>query len=157
MRRAMCGATKAIKEIGPARAVAAAVSTTATSIINRRERSTLTPSAHAVSSPISSKRIRLTSKAAAININIMMGAEGEIFAHVRPLSDPAFHKPAVSAVSKDAFSNSQVLKATSMARTPMPIIINRKVSMPLRQASSQTSSEVTMPPAIAASAIAVRS
>ena len=26
-----------------------------------------------------------------ININIMMGAEGEVFAHVRPLSDPAFH------------------------------------------------------------------
>lgn len=38
MRRAMCGATKAIKEIGPASAVAAAVSTTATSIINRREK-----------------------------------------------------------------------------------------------------------------------
>lgn len=108
MRRAICGATNAIKEIGPASAVAAAVRTTATSIINRRERSTLTPSAQAVSSPISSKRIRRTSKAAAINISTMIGAEGRVFAHVRPLSDPAFHKPAVSAVSKDAFSSSRI-------------------------------------------------
>ncbi len=45
-----------------------------------------------------------------MSINIMMGAEGEVFAHVRPLSDPAFHKPAVSAVSKDAFSNSPGIK-----------------------------------------------
>ena len=38
----------------------------------------------------------------------------------------------------------------------MPIIISRKVSMPLRHASAHTSSEVTMPPAIAASVMVVR-
>lgn len=31
-----------------------------------------------------------------------------VFAQVRPLSDPAFHSPAVSAVSKEAFSSSRV-------------------------------------------------
>lgn len=35
-------------------------------------------------------------------------------------------------------------------------MIRRKVSIPLRQASSQTTSEVSTPPAIAARAIAVR-
>lgn len=142
--------------MGPASAVAAAVSTTATSIIIRRDRSTLTPSAQALSSPISSSLIRRTRSAAPVSITIISGAEGQVFAHVRPLSDPAFHKPAVSAVSSDACNRSQVLKATNMARMPIPMIISRKVSIPLRQASSQTINEVTMPPAIAASAIAVR-
>ncbi|CNT56680.1 Uncharacterised protein [Salmonella enterica subsp. enterica serovar Bovismorbificans] len=72
------------------------------------------------------------------------------------MSDPAFHKPAVSAVSSDACNRSQVLKATNIARMPIPMIISRKVSIPLRQASSQTINDVTIPPAIAASAIAVR-
>ncbi len=36
-----------------------------------------------------------------------------------------------------------MLNATSMARTPMPIMIRRKVSIPLRRASSQTTSEVS--------------
>ena len=136
--------------------MAAAVSTTATSIIIRRERSTLTPSAQALSSPISSKRIRRTSSAAHTSMMIISGAEGQVLAQVRPLSDPAFHSPAVSAVSNDAFSSSQVLNATSMARMPIPIIISRKVSIPLRQASAQTTREVRIPPSMAASAIAVR-
>ncbi len=40
----------------------------------------------------------------------MMGAEGEVFAHVRPLSDPAFHKAAVSAVSKRRFQQQPGIK-----------------------------------------------
>ena len=132
------------------------MSTTATSISSRRERSTCTPSAQAVSSPISSSRIRRTSRALPTSINRISGADGQVLPHVRPLSDPAFHRPAERAVSSEARSSSQVLNATSMARTPMPIMIRRKVSIPLRQASSQTTSEVSTPPAIAARAIAVR-
>ncbi len=70
---------RAINEIGPANAVAAAVSTTPTSIISRRERSTRTPSAQAVSSPISSRRMRRASSAAAISISTISGAEGQVF------------------------------------------------------------------------------
>jgi alkylated DNA nucleotide flippase Atl1 len=40
---------------------------------------------------------------------------------------------AMAGVSSEARSSSQVLNATSMARTPMPIMIRRKVSIPLRQ------------------------
>lgn len=64
-------------------AVDAAVSKTATSISIRRERSTLTPSAQALSSPISSSRMRLTSSSAPINISKISGAAGQVF----PTSD----------------------------------------------------------------------
>ncbi|MNY62680.1 hypothetical protein D3C86_1995440 [compost metagenome] len=87
---------------------------------------------------------------------MIIGVVGSVLAHVRPFNDPAFHSPAESDVSSDARSSSQVLKAISMARMPMPIMIRRKVSIPLRQASAQTTSEVSTPPAIAAKAIAVR-
>ena len=137
-------------------AVDAAVSKTATSISIRRERSTLTPSAQALSSPISSSRMRLTSSSAPINIRIISGAAGQVFPHVRPLREPAYHSPAESAVSSDACSRSQVLNAISIARMPIPMMIRRKVSMPLRQASAQISNDVRMPPAIAVKVIAVR-
>nr|WP_235655226.1 iron chelate uptake ABC transporter family permease subunit [Salmonella enterica] len=60
--------------MGPASAVAAAVSDTATSISIRRDRSTLTPSAQALSSPISSSRIRRTSSAAPLIMVMLTGA-----------------------------------------------------------------------------------
>ncbi|SAD59544.1 Uncharacterised protein [Enterobacter kobei] len=43
-----------------------------------------------------------------------------------------------------------------MARTPIPMMIRRKVSMPLRQARSQITSDVRIPPAIAVKVMAVR-
>lgn len=106
MRRVMCGAIKVIKEIGSVSVVVVAVSIIVISIINRRERSTLTFSVYAVLSFIFSKRIRRISKAAVMSINIMMGAEGEVFVYVRSLSDSVFYKFVVSVVFKDVFSNS---------------------------------------------------
>jgi hypothetical protein len=54
--RASCGATSATKETGPAAAVAEAVSRTAANMSTSRVRSTRTPRAYALSSPISSIR-----------------------------------------------------------------------------------------------------
>lgn len=91
-----------------------------------------------------------------MSINIMIGAEGEVFAHVRPLSDPAFHKPAVSAVSKDAFSNSRIKGHQHGANTdtdnnqPKGVDTVTPGEQPDQQRGDNT-------PAIAASAIAVRS
>ena len=100
--------------------------------------------------------MRRTSSSAPINISTISGAAGQVLPHVRPLREPAYHSPAESAVSSEACSSSQVLKAISIARMPIPIMISRKVSIPLRQASSQITSDVRMPPAIAVKVMAVR-
>ncbi|MOA23960.1 hypothetical protein D3C78_1446140 [compost metagenome] len=60
---------------------------------------------------------------------------GKLFAQVTPLSEPALHSPAVMADSSEALMISQVLPATSRARTAIPTIIKRNDSTPLRHAS----------------------
>ncbi len=84
--------------MGPASAVAAAVSDTATSISIRRDRSTLTPSAAGAVIAISTATLRRTSSAAPVSNTIISGAEGGFICQTveRPGVPPS---PAVSAVS----------------------------------------------------------
>ncbi len=77
----------------------------------------------------------------------MMGAEGEVFAHVRPLSDPdstnLLLAPFLKTLSATARYKGHQHGANADTDNNQP-----KGVEPLRQASSQTNSEVIMPPTI---------
>ena len=153
-RLASCGATSATKAMGPAIAVVAAVSSTARTIMVRRVGSTCTPSAVAVSSPISSMFSFGPPAIVSARIGTIMISAGMSTGQPTPLRVPAPHTAAAIATSISARSTSHWLRAASIAEMPIPTRISRKPWEPRRQARKYTATAVSRPPASAPSEVA---
>ena len=93
-RRAICGAVRATKPIGPTATVVVDTSPTARPISASRERSTRRPSACAESSPSSSARSARPAGIASGSSTASEIASGMKSSQVRPLSEPSSQRVA---------------------------------------------------------------